>query len=111
MSEQGQPMARVAVRLAVSGQAPAVAHTNDQGVFEFAQVKAGVYQLGTEQGMATVRAWAPNTAPPNARPGALLVHGNPEVLRGQLGGIGGPILLGVLVATAIALPLALDDGS
>ena len=94
------------------------------GRFSIRDLQGGVYQLQTDQGGGLYRLWAPGTAPPSAVQQLLVVDGN--VIRGQYrGGLAGadsgqfggmfmrllhnPWFVGAGIATAIALPLALDD--
>jgi hypothetical protein len=112
----------VAVRNAQGDLARAV--TDQQGKFVLRDVPAGVHQVILGSSLQVVRFWAPNAAPPSAKP-ALLVVAAEDVVRGKgdLGGAGewwqnlSPacklLLLGG-VAAAIAIPIALaadDDGS
>jgi hypothetical protein len=92
--------------------------TDSNGVFAAQGMRGGQYQLVTEDGVSVCRLWAPDTAPPSARPAALVVSGN-KVVRGQWGG--GPVhqwvdwvkahpyITAGVIATAIAVPLALAD--
>ncbi len=66
------------------------------------------------------RLWAPNTAPPVAQQGVILVVGD-DVIRGQHGYSAGPfasmaqwvadhpLITASAIGAAIAIPLALDD--
>ncbi len=89
--------------------------TDEHGVFAAKGLRGGQYQLMTENGVSVCRLWAADTAPPAARPAALLVAGD-NVVRGQ--GMAHdwvtwmkahPYLTAGTVATAIAVPLALAD--
>jgi hypothetical protein len=92
--------------------------TDQNGVFAAKGLRGGQYQLLTPDGGSTCRLWAPDTAPPSARPAALIVAGN-DVVRGQ--GEGGPAkawgtwlkahpyLVAGTVVSAIAIPLVLAD--
>ena len=92
--------------------------TDANGVFAAQGLRGGQYQLLTEDGIAVCRLWAPNTAPPAARPAALLVSGSTAV-RGQWGGgamngwVGWvkahPYITAGVIASAVAIPLALAD--
>ena len=92
--------------------------TDQNGVFAAQGLRGGQYQLLTVDGMTVCRLWAPDTAPPAARPAALLVSGNTAV-RGQWSGgpmgswVGWikahPYITAGIVASAIAIPLALAD--
>jgi hypothetical protein len=119
LDKQGKACAGVAVALGKTGTtdaAPVVTRSDEQGRFQFQNLSGGVYHLGTTEGGTICRLWAPNTAPPSATPAALLVQGEGPV-RANLGGLGpwGWALIGLGVAAAIAIPLALqkndDEGS
>ena len=61
--------------------------TDANGVFAAKGLRGGQYQILTDEGMNTCRLWAAGTAPPAARPAALVVSGDP-VVRGQYYGGG-----------------------
>jgi hypothetical protein len=89
--------------------------TDNDGVFAAQGLRGGNYELVTEQGSCSCRLWAAETAPPAARPAALVVCGN-DVVRGQYGpgGMVGwvkahPYITAGVVAAAIATPLAFID--
>jgi hypothetical protein len=89
--------------------------TDTNGVFAAQGLRGGEYQLVTEEGSCECRFWAADTAPPNARPAALVVAGN-DVVRGQYGAGGmigwmkaHPYITAGTVAAAIAIPLAFID--
>jgi hypothetical protein len=119
LDKQGKACAGVPVAVSKAGATndpPVTTRTDDQGRFQFQDLAGGIYHLGTTEGGTICRLWAPNTAPPAAAPAALLVQGEGPV-RANLGGIGpwGWALIGLGVAAAIAIPLALqkddDEGS
>lgn len=56
-------------------------NTDKTGAFAVAQMKSGSYQIGIGDKVAPIRVWTAQTAPPKARPKAILVTG--EVVRGQ----------------------------
>jgi hypothetical protein len=92
--------------------------TDANGVFAAQGLRGGQYQVVTDDGISLCRLWAPNTAPPAARPAALVVAGT-DVVRGQWGGgpmhswVGWikahPYITAGIVVTAIGVPLALID--
>ena len=110
----GTPVAGTAVAVIDEGRAVATSHTGVDGRFTIAEVKAGVYEIATSNGVTVCRLWAPRTAPPAAQADALVVHGD-TVARGAVGDGGvigflsNPWVLAGIVAAAIAIPLALDD--
>jgi hypothetical protein len=96
--------------------------TDENGVFAAKGLRGGQYAILTDEGICTCRLWAANTAPPAARPAALLVSGD-YVVRGQGFVAGGqgmmhswvtwmkahPYLTAGTVAVAVAAPLAFID--
>jgi hypothetical protein len=129
LDTQGTPQAGMQVALTQQGKPVAMTQTSQDGRFQMAELKAGVYEIQTPMGVNVCRLWAPQTAPPSAQDGVLVVAGD-DVVRGGgacgkgaggkggiLGGGGGgalgflanPWVLGGLVAAAIAIPLAIDD--
>lgn len=111
-----QNIAKVNVRVSlqdIKGQELASAVTDQQGHFTIPGLKGGVYQVVTSQGRGIYRLWAPGTAPPSAQQGALIVTGG-DIIRGfEPGAFGSfithPLVLGAIVATAIAVPVALHN--
>ena len=80
-----------------------------QGRFQVAGMPGGIFTLTTPGSDGNFRLWAPGTAPPGARPAALVVH-NPQVVRGQASMsklMSRPIVIGMIIATAIAVPVAI----
>jgi Carboxypeptidase regulatory-like domain len=99
------------------GQQEVVRTTTDEnGVFAAQGLRGGHYQLLTQEGGSDCRLWAADTAPPAARPAALIVSGN-DVVRGQYGPAQGwvhwmkahPYITAGVVAAAIAIPVAFID--
>lgn len=117
---QGAPVALSPVSLQTGGKEIARVHTDQRGKFEVSSLQGGVYQIASTGHQGTYRFWAPNTAPPSAQQGLTLVSGK-QVIRGQYGAGGNiftdagqwmadhPIITAGAIATAIAVPLALDD--
>ena len=89
--------------------------TNESGTFVAQGLRGGQYEIVTPQGSSVVRAWAPNTAPPSAQAGTLVIAGD-QVVRGNMAWSvvewcrAHPWITTVGVAAAIAIPLALADG-
>jgi len=113
VNAQGAPCANAPVRLVKQGvgaEAITACKTDADGRFEAPGLTGGVYRVETTAGTMVCRAWAPNTAPPSAIPAALVVEGD-QAVRGNLSGIQplGWALIGIGIAAAIAIPLALDD--
>ena len=122
VDKQGQPCTGVpiaVIKVGVTTEQPVGSQTDSQGRFQLQGLSAGVYQVATTEGGTLCRLWAPNAAPPSAVPAALVVQGQGPV-RGSFGSLGniGPLgwaLIGLGIAAAIAIPLALqknnNDGS
>jgi hypothetical protein len=113
LDSQGAPRAGIPVALVQDSKVVAATQTQADGRFAMQGVKAGVYQLGTANGVSVVRLWAPRMAPPAAQPQALVIDGDTVVRGGMGGGLFGlltnPWVLAGLTATAIIVPLVLDD--
>jgi hypothetical protein len=117
VDQQGVAKAGTPVSVQFAGKEVVNTTTDANGVFAAKGLRGGQYQLVTPQGGSVCRLWAADTAPPSARPAALVVSGN-EVVRGS--GPGGawvgwvkahPYITAGTVAAAIAIPFALasDD--
>ncbi len=119
MDGQGAIMAKAPVALIQNGKEIARAETDQRGGFAVSGLKGGVYQVATVGLHGVYRLWAPRTAPPAAKQGLMLVSGN--VVRGQGFAPGGafsavtgwmsqhPLMTAGIIATAIAIPIAIDD--
>lgn len=122
MDRQGVPQAGVEVAILSGDHLVVRTRTDEKGVFAAAGLRGGTYQIATPHGASSIRAWAPETAPPAAREGGLIVVGD-EVIRGQLTDSPRwvwewcklhPWLCTIGTLTAIAVPLAIladDDHS
>lgn len=78
----GGPVGNIDVGLLRGSSLVSLATTDGQGQFVFKGVRGGSYQLATVGSVHIVRAWASNTAPPVARPAAVIVVDG-DVIRGQ----------------------------
>ena len=114
---QGVAKAGTPVSIQFAGKEVARTTTDENGVFAAKGLRGGQYQLSTIEGSSACRLWAADTAPPSARPAALVVSGN-DVVRGTDGGPlnswkewakAHPYIVAGTVASAIAIPLALAD--
>jgi len=115
VSTDGQPNAAVPVSLQYHGHEVAVVRTDETGYFAIKDVRGGLYTLQAPHATANYRVWNSSAAPPAASPAALLVTDN-SVVRGQgiAGTLNKPIVIGAIIATAIAVPVAIsnfDSGS
>ena len=134
---QGAAVAGAVVTISKVGKQIARVEADAHGRFRVDGLKGGVHQVVAAGQVGIYRLWAPNTAPPVAQSGIMLVK-NTEVVRGQCvgcgtpvcgtpgcgsgvygrgaagGGVVGwmanhPVLTAGGIAAAIAVPLAIDD--
>lgn len=115
LDSQGLPQPQIKVSIGKTNQQPTFVSTDAAGQFQVTGLAAGVYYVQTAQTSAVYRVWAPGTAPPSAQSGVLMVN-NDHVVRGYGHGNGAhllasPWVMGLVVAAAIAIPLAIDSGS
>ncbi|MEM9187292.1 MAG: carboxypeptidase-like regulatory domain-containing protein [Planctomycetota bacterium] len=123
---QGKPLAEAAVSVRLGHNEIVITTTDKNGVFAAKGLRGGEYQVVTGGGQVAYRLWAPQTAPPAASNGALIVTGH-DVVNGQCqcppsapcgcdngGGLVGwvknhPMLVAAGIAAAIAIPVAVAD--
>lgn len=105
---QGSGVAGVPVSVKSQDREIVRTTTTEGGQFSVQGLRGGVYQLAAGQGQGVYRMWAANTAPPSAQKNVIVYT--------QGGGGGGlkmflsnPIVIAGLVATAIAVPVALAN--
>lgn len=114
LNAQGLPQSLVKVSIGQLNQQATFVSTDKEGRFMMQGLSAGVYQVQTSQGSGTYRVWAPRTAPPSAQAGVLLISDG-QVARAMSGHgahwLANPWVMGLIVAGAIAIPLAIDSGS
>ena len=139
LDAQGAAIAGATVSVTTAGKEVARVQTDLAGKFQVAGLKGGVHQVATAGQQDVYRLWAPQTAPPAAQQGLMLVSGT-DIVRGQScgtgvgcgsacgsggggrvlgggagrGGIGNwianhPIVTAGAIGAAIAIPLALED--
>jgi len=104
------------VSLLSANQKLSEAKTDGSGYFAFRGLTPGVYQVATAQGQGAYRVWAEGAAPPSAKAqaGALVVAGQ-DTVRGQGRAQGlrnffaNPLVIAGIVATAIAVPVAIHN--
>ena len=108
VDDQGQPVAGAPVSLLQKQQEVAKATTAPDGSFQVSGVKGGVYRVVTLQGDGTYRAWPQSSAPPSAKPKIVLTqssNGPSRIVRV----LTSPLAICAIVATAIAVPVALAN--
>jgi len=112
----GKPVAGAQVTLTAQGKRLATMKSTAEGYFAFKGLRGGVYQVITEEGHGVYRVWSPGTAPPAAKKVVLLVSGD-DVVRGQEGNpplkvlLANPLVIGAVVATAVAVPVAIHNAN
>jgi len=111
---QGVPQPNCLVRVLHHGVEVARGRTDEQGRFRVTGARGGVLLFAAISsdhagGAQTVRAWVDGTAPPASTEDLQLVVASREVVRGQTplgaGFLSDPILIGVVIAGAIAIPI------
>jgi hypothetical protein len=113
---QGVAKASAPVSIEFAGKEVVRTATDENGVFAAQGLRGGQYQITTPEGSNACRLWAADTAPPSARPAALVVAGN-DVVRGQFGPLHSwkewvkahPYIVAGTVVTAVAVPLIIAD--
>lgn len=112
----GSPVPGAPIALRNGSQELGAATANSAGYFAFSGLRTGTYQVTTTGSAGTYQVWTAEAAPPVAQPGVLLVT-NGETVRGQMqpgpffGLLAQPILIGGLVAAAIAVPVAVSNST
>lgn len=108
----GQYMPHQTVVLRLNNQELARTETNDGGRFELPHLRGGVYELSVGDSYHVYRVWQANAAPPISVPEVTLLAPG-TVQRGQrpIGElfIFNPLVLGVIIAAAIAIPVAVHN--
>ncbi len=121
VNTQGVGAAGMPVYIRTQDRDVAAATTAADGTFSVQGLKGGVYQVSTLQGHGVYRLWSAGTAPPAAQNGAVVYTQSGAVDSGvvhytQNGGDGAlkmfltnPVVIAGVVATAVALPIALNQ--
>ncbi len=107
---EGAPVAKAPVTLQHDTHVVATGFTDDQGVFTFKEVRGGVHQVASAQQVGTYRLWAPGTAPPSAKPYARLAASRRPArspMQRTRKFFSNPWILAGIIATAIAVPVAI----
>jgi hypothetical protein len=116
VNAQGRPIAKAEITFCQSNKVITKVSTYDQGDFYVSGLPPGVYQLFVSPNqVVTVRVWDGQTAPPSAR-SELLVVVNDLTVRGQrrigeLLPLESTVVVGGMVAAAIAIPIAIANSN
>ena len=109
---QGQPEPNTVVVIGHEQGKLAQTTTDAEGRFAFQGVRGGTYRLATGTGGIVCRVWTAEAAPPVANDGAMIVT-NEALARGQYPiselFLSDPILIGLIIAAAIAIPVAIHN--
>lgn len=114
ITPENAAVADTEVTLLSAGHKIAQGKTDSNGYFAFKGVRSGLYQVAAADGQGTYRLWSHRMAPPKAQQGALVYAGQ-KIVRGQNGFRGvrnflaNPIVIAGIVATAIAVPVAIHN--
>ena len=106
---QGGGTIGVPVSLRTQDQEHVAATTTTDGHFSVKGLRGGVYQLAAGQGHGTYRLWSPGTAPPSAQKDAIVYTQNGPQRSNLKMLLTNPIVIAGIVATAIAVPVALAN--
>jgi hypothetical protein len=108
----GQVDSNAQVTVWQQGTKVASTSADTQGNFAISGLRAGLHQVAAGEGVTSYRFWAPNTAPPAAKPQVLVVSDS-QVARGNgiVSVLTNPWVLAGFVGAAIAVPLALNNSS
>jgi hypothetical protein len=108
---QGGSVADVPVALRAQNRPVATTTTTADGSFSVKGLKGGVYHVAAAQGNGVYRLWSARTAPPAAKSAAIVYTQHGTGGGGLKGFITNPIVIAGVVATAIAVPVALANSS
>jgi len=113
LDPQGAAVAKSRVAVRTTDREVTSTVTDAQGNFSVSGLQqGGVYELTAARGQAMYRVWMPGTEPPAAKQGALIVAGG-RLVRAQNGGflwlLDNPLVVAGVVATAVAVPVALHN--
>jgi hypothetical protein len=106
---QGGRVANVPVSVKAQDREVARATTTAEGHFSVQGLRGGVYQVAAADGHGVYRLWAAKTAPPSAQQGAIVYTQNCQPSGTFKMLFANPIFIAGLVATAIAVPVALAN--
>ena len=87
--KEGQLLDRQKIVLRLDEQVVAEVTTGKNGQFRVKGLHGGIYEIASDRGAGSFRAWADDTAPPSAKQFVVLIE-NDDVVRGQLGVTPGP---------------------
>jgi len=107
----GRPLVGQTILALQSNREPLTTQADHEGQFRLSGLTAGLCQINYGEQAIACRCWVANTAPPIATKELLLTAGD-SVQRGQrpiADLLTGPILIGMLIGAAIAIPIAIHN--
>ena len=113
INSAGQPLVGQVILVQQTSREPIVARSDHEGRFRLSGLSAGLCQIEYGDSAVVCRCWSPNTAPPAAAKEVLLTPGD-LVERGQRpisDLLTGPVLIGLIIAAAIAIPIAIHNSN
>lgn len=111
LDNSGQPLIGQTIVVQRSGREPINARSDHEGRFLLSGMSSGICKIECGDNAIACRCWSPHTAPPVASKELLLVAGE-TVERGQrpIGDLlTGPVLIGLIIAAAVAIPIAIHN--
>jgi hypothetical protein len=106
---QGASVQGVPVSIKAQDRNVATVTTAADGRFAVPGLRGGVYHVAAADGQGVYRLWSAGTAPPSAQQGAIVYTQNGEGRSTWKMLLTNPIVIAGLVATAIAVPVALAN--
>lgn len=113
VDQNGKGVEDAPVVIGQNGKPVADVRTDAEGRFAVKGLTPGVYQVVSHGGLTTYRVWEEGKAPAEAKRGVIHTV-DAKIARGAhkgglLGLLANPLVLALIIAAAIAIPLALDD--
>jgi hypothetical protein len=106
---RGSGVTGVSVTLGTQNKEVAATTTSAEGRFAVSGLRGGIYHVAAAEGHGVYRLWSAGTAPPSAQNSILVYTQDEEQNRSGLKMLlANPIVIAGLVATAVAVPLALS---
>ena len=109
LDSEGVPVGGQLIVVFRDGERVAETKSNSEGDFELDRLRGGLYVIAGKEGGGLYRVWASQTGPPSAK-GIAVVYGDTTVVRGNRAWrswVTSPAFIGIGLAGAIAIPIAL----
>jgi hypothetical protein len=99
LNASGQAVPNTKIEVQQNGKLVAISQTSPRGLFVVDRLKAGIYQIHSDQTARVYRVWTADAAPPAAESQVLLVNDG-RVVRGKGSNAKNLLLIGGLIITA-----------